>query len=121
MTMDKQEISFSLASFITKSVLRYCLGPDQVSGKPIQSWLPLEESAFRLRKVGVQQWRSVSADPGRLKLSSIGRGCFRIHRILIHRKERDISGDFAFRFKGAFEYQYSGLASDIADRKLDGA
>jgi hypothetical protein len=119
--LDGQEISFSLASFITKSVLRYRLGPDHVSGKLIQRWLSLDESAFRSRKVGVQQGRSVSADPGRLKLSSFGRGRFRIHRILIHRKERNISGDFAFRFKGAFEYQYPGLASDIADRKLDGA
>src|SRR5215510_3384377 len=118
--LEWQEIFFSPAIYIQK----YCIAIPSWLGPCVRHTYPrmaLAESAFRLRKVGVQQGRSVCADPGRLKRPSFGRSRFRIHRILIHGKERDISGDFAFRFKGAFEYQYPGFASDIADRKLDGA
>ena len=107
--------------FYTKKCVARAAWLDQAPGKLVPRWLSLAESAFRLRKLGVHQGRSLSADPGRLEFSSFGGSCFRIHRILIHRKERNISGDFTFRFKNAFERQHPGFASDIADRKLDGS
>src|SRR5262245_55858696 len=119
--LEGQENSISLASFLQKSVLRYRPDPNPCVRQTNPTMAVFAGSAFRLSKVVVQPGRSSSADPGRLKFSSFGRCCFRIHRILIHRKECDISSDFTFGFKSAFEYQYTGFATDIADRKFDRA